>query len=884
MSFERCQAAISNAAGRALSPEENKLVRRRTAAILRELRANQQNGLDPEQGLRSTLAQEAAQLQVQKALQKRNALLNRRARVELDQYIRNTWGDDPGSGLRAAVSGLNTPRFGARNSVAAQVSNTRNGRVGAFLSELEENDLLDVMRTGEFDLEIRQVARALDRGEDLARFNPAAVEATRTIRKHTDAMRRDLNSAGGWTAHREGWIAPQTHDPFRIAKGGRERDLKSRSLEAKERWKASIRELWDENQSMKSVLPGDRDSALNSLYEQFASGKHLVFGADGSSKVAGVGFANLAKRAARQREIVFKSPEAEQEYFRRYGFGESLYETLVDFMDRSGRDLALLRRLGPNPTDNIDKVFRDLEDDLAKQNRSAELDRLRSEHEFISKRVLPTLTGAANVSDNIAVAAASEGARNIFRMADLGGMFVASFNDVNNAAARLAFTGGRSASDYFKATAAIAEELFTNIGRGTAKDAASLAVENRVLLDGLHLPPSTGWSDIETPGKIARATRMAFRYFGANWWVNRLRVASTVASTTRYGMHRDVPYTSLPEGMRAAFSEYGLAERDWDIIRNHAPLQDYRGTPALTTGGILEIPDVALFGHPDVVAIKEPTPEKLARKAKEIREKIADSYATLIADVADGAITAPTALTRAITTGGGQRGSLGGELSRHFWLYRTYSLAYMERHLGQVLHGYHPDRVGTAQAIARMFTDPKQGQLGAMAGLIGGGLFYGLLSVSVADFLTQGKFRPPPETPEEAATIMSAAFARSGAIGLYNDLFSQHITERTDFASFAAGLLGPSAGRAVDAGDLTLKAVTQNWDDGETRDAWRLAYQTIPGRNLFYTRWLTDNLIYHNVAEALRPGHKADLEAFQTEELGYEFLTPPTDPLAPFGE
>lgn len=867
MAFEQCKSVIANAAGRILTPSEEQLVERQTAALLRKIRANEAGEINPLTGVESTVQSEADRIKAERAAQKRRAVHNARARKAVEDYIQSVWADDVASGIRAFVGGLNTPRFGARDSVAAAVSNQRHARVAAFLSDLEQQDLIKVFASGELDGEIRKIALALDNKEAVTKFNPVAVEIAQTIRRHSMAALRGLQAAGSDVQARPGWIAPQSHDPVRISKGGRDRGLKSRSPEAYKAWRDFITPLLDDAESFGGILPADREKLMRSLYTQFATGEHLTFESVGKS---------------RSRQLVFKSPEAEQTYFRQYGYGDSLYESLTHYFDSAGRDIAMMRKLGPSATANLNAVIDAFQKKLSQEGDITQFENLAREAKFIQNNMWPTITGEASVSSDVAVASMSGAWRNLQRMSDLGGMFIASFNDINNAAARIAFTGGRSTSDYFQATAHVARELFENIGKGTSKDAKTLAVENGILLEGVHIPPATAWADTETPGRLARATRMAFQYFGTNWHTNRLRVASLTASTTRYGMHADVAFPDLPAGMQATMLEYGLTPQDWDIVRQNAEMRDYRGVPALTTKAIADLPDSVLDKHPAIKRVLDSggSDEAVKRARREQRQRMADAYSTLLSDVADAAVTAPTALTKTFTSGGGQKqGSLIGEMSRHFFLFRTYSLAYMERHLGQVLHGYHPDRVGNAAAIARMFADPKQGQLTSLAGLISGGLFYGALSVAAADFITQGKFRPLPETPEDFAKITLAAFTRSGSVGLYNDLFSQHVTERTDFANYFIGLLGPSFGKIADAGDVLFRAITKGWSDRETRDAWRLAYQSAPGRNLFYTRWFTDNLIYHNVAEAIRPGHKADLEAFQTEVLGYQYLTPPTAPL-----
>lgn len=860
MAFEQCALSIEASLGRPLTKAEREFVERRTASILQGIA---KSAKDPEEFLSEVLAKEKESLAVRKLAAKRRTLLNQKAQEDLTDYVKTHWSDDLGGGLLAWVKGLNVDRFGARDSAAAQAGALRHAKVASFVSDLKSEDLIEIAQSGELDLEIRQAAAAMDAKEDVGRFTEAAVALAKLYRKHGESARLDLVGVGYQIGKLAGWVAPQTHDMFRVAKGGSARDLRMGAEEAFEKWRDFVSQHLDFEQSFLSVPAAERKAILRSLWTQFSTGKHLVFGEGPRDRSI-------------DRSLVFKSPEAEQAYFEEYGIGESLFESMVHHLDSAGRNVALARRLGPSGESNLRAVFDVLEKELNQEGKFSALEKLRKDFRVIQRRVWPVVSGEAHISDSIALSSASETALNMQRMADLGGMMLASFNDINNAAATADFFGYRTARNYVAETNKVAAELVTGVGKGTSRSVEALAAENRILLEGMHAPLSNSWADSDVPGAAAKMTQLAFKYFGASWWQNRLRVQSMLGTIARYGLHADLPADKLPEGMQAALRQYGIDASDWDVIRS-AEKQTYLDTPVLSTRQLYDLTDAQLAKHPSIVAQQPLDEEGLERAARKLRTALADKYGAMVADISDQAITAPSAFTRSLATQGLRRGTLLGELTRHAVLFKTYTMAYMSRHLGRALYSYHPDRVGIAKAVARMVMDPQSNQTTALAGLIAGGIFWGAVSNAAIE-VSQGKRPRVPLDADSAAKVMRAAFVRSGALGIYGDLVSAQVNESTSGSEYLFELLAPPSlkrGRDLAVNPM-LDVALNRWDDDSARRLFKAYYNTVPGRNLFYTRWLTDATILNNVQEHLNPGYLDRLERFNENELGYEYFVPPS--------
>ena len=850
MAYEKCIEAITKAAGRDVTPEEMDYIADRVKALMGRLNKIEARGGDSASALKAMLTEEAELLKQDKLIAKRNIALNSKITEANRQYIDGVWEDDPTGGLKSLVQGTLVDRQGSRDSVATGSASIRHGKVAAFAHELEAADLLDTARSGRFDLQVRQYAEALDNGADVSKFSKIVMQLADIYRRHQDLLVNELNEAGAWIGKLPGRVAAQTHDMYKIAKAAGAQLGEDANFKA---WNEFIAPLIDWNRTMLDVNVSDRQKVMRSLWTQFSSGKHLAW-EDKAVSGAGKGFANIGKRNSHDRVIHFKDAAAAQTYFERFGIGNSLYETVIHSLDSGGRDLGIMRKLGPNARQNLDRLFADQERKLTTAGRLADVIELQKEYKRLTEKVWPVISGEGSVSDSKALTAVSETVLNFSRMSDLGGMVLSSFGDLNTAASTLNFFGDRTGGGYWARTADTAGALLGALGRGTAKDERALFSEAGLLLEGTHMPVSNMWSDSIIPGFAAKGVQIAYKYFGSQWWQNRLRMNSMVASVTRYGAHAALAIDKLPEGMQAALRQFNISPQEWDLIRG-VEGTDFRGHTAITSDNIRSL------------GTKE------ARVA-------ADKYQNLVSEIANLTVTAPTAATRAIATQGLKRGTWTGEAMRHLMLYRTYTLGYMTEHLGREMMGYHPDRVGVVEALKRMFVDPKSGALQGTAGLIGGALFYGYITDTLQG-LAAGKAPIIPDSPEAMGRVMMGAFTRSGALGLYGDLFSQQVSDQTSGAEYLFGLLGPTAKRLANAVDIGL-AVGRGKFDAAERKAWRLFYQTLPGRNLFYLRWATDYMIYNRIAEFLDPGYLQRMEEANEKATGKQYLVRPSE-VVPYG-
>src|SRR5690606_5059103 len=145
--------AAAKAAGRELNEQEMVELVDGLQQRIKALRAADEMLGAEDAALKAADDLSAESLQAAK-LEKRNAAINARRRLEAIGYIRSTWSDRPDLGLESFLVGTNVARAGARRSVAAEQKQLSNAYIAGFLNDMEQADLLPFLTRGDNDSEI----------------------------------------------------------------------------------------------------------------------------------------------------------------------------------------------------------------------------------------------------------------------------------------------------------------------------------------------------------------------------------------------------------------------------------------------------------------------------------------------------------------------------------------------------------------------------------------------------------------------------------------------------------------------------------------------------------------------------------------------------------
>lgn len=204
----------------------------------------------------------------------------------------------------------------------------------------------------------------------------------------------------------------------------------------------------------------------------------------------------------------------------------------------------------------------------------------------------------------------------------------------------------------------------------------------------------------------------------------------------------------------------------------------------------------------------------------------------------DFAILVPTARTRAITTGGFQRGSVAGELARLTTQFKSFPITYMIQQFGRMF----------LQNSGNM-TRAKYAAMVLTSTTVLGGMVVMMKDASLG--YEEGRKGNPwdeDSSTEDMAKFWAAAAMQGGGAGLFGDfMFSD---QNRYGGSALASLTGPTMGTAEKAVQLTI-GNAQAWsDDKDTHlgsEAVDFANRELNPFNTWYTKAVIDNLVMENI-------------------------------------
>ncbi len=524
-----------------------------------------------------------------------------------------------------------------------------------------------------------------------------------------------------------------------------------------------------------------------------------------------------ARRHAEHRSIHFKDAENYMKIMEKYG-GNDTYSSLIGHVSRMSRDLALVREFGPNP----DALFDLFKTKIVTEGAKADPEQARklarqavsteSLYNFISGRTLPVANEwLSNGFDTL---------RNWLAATRLGSAFISSIPDMST----------------MHLTAAANNMSSMRLFQNQLKTLKPRNAEERRILQraGLGMETFIGsvnrWgADSMGPSFSAKAAGLTMRASALNAITEARRRAFGV---TMYGsigstVKKFKNLSSLPETDRRILESKGVTEEIFQVWKK-ADLEDWRGNDMLTPDAIYRIPDLS--------------PEKKQDAALKLLAHVLEEI--------DMAVVVPQAKDRAMMTAGLQKGTWKGEITRSFWLFKGFPVSVIARHYGRAMSFQSP--VGKAAYIGAFVAGSTI--LGAFSQQI-----YEIMNGRDPKDMTKGKF-------------WTQAVLKGGSLGVYGDFVFQ--TNTTYGNTPLAVLSGPVAGYVEDVVGLTQGNIIQAFQGKETNigpEALRLIKSNIPLQNLWYTRAVTDRLIFQNLQEMIDPGYTRKIERKMKKEYGQEF-------------
>lgn len=588
-----------------------------------------------------------------------------------------------------------------------------------FLAQF--GDGLSIFRTRMFGLSqdeegLRKFVRAVY-GESVD--DPEIMKAAKSWLEVAEDMRVTFNSKGGSISKNENWLFPQNHDIRAITKAG------------KEEWIAYISNRLDRNKMLDDAGEKLDDTqlaeSLSYVYDTITSGG--MNKAQGLTIPRGLG-RKLSRKGSEERFLYFNKADDWLSYQNKFGKGDPL-TTLTDHIMARSNDIALVETLGTNP-----RVMYDALKNQAKQLQAQSGKAASEPAVALMDATYKTVSGEINGGDLLTLADGVQFVRNIQVASKLGAAFLASFTDVATSAIT-AHYNGMSATKVFKRHM----QLFA---AGTEEDRKALA---RM---GLIFDTWTGrahsqnrFLDTYGTGASAKTAEVVLRASALEPWTEAGRKAFGMEFAGLLSDNFSKQMDQLDPSLLKGFETYGITKEDWDAFRKTGTV-DIRGS-------------------------------KFADLTKDKSMK----FHRMILTETDFAVPTPDARVRAIATGGLERGTVWGQISRSAMMIKSFPITMITTHLYR----------GATQATTA-------GRVGYLSTLMGATTLMGAFAMQAKD---AAKGREPRDLD---GGFWAQALTQGGGLGLFGDFILSDVNRYGQ--GFAMTVAGPMASFANDTFDLTF--------------------------------------------------------------------------------
>lgn len=823
-----CIEAVTRAVGRPLSAAELKGIEDRISREMRYLgRQPEALGLSHEQRLFEAAKRAADGLLADQAKKAQREALTILKHAQVEQALAS-FGGDKIAGLRHMLAF----HADARGSVLSVESRAEAIEADAFRQMLGTLEATSPRFFGllENPEGVRALVRALFREDTGVK---EAQEGAAQFHQVAELLLQRFNEAGGKVGRLEGWALPQHHSQRRVAAAGADAWI--------ERTTPRLDRSAYVNEDGARMTDAELQDFLRHAYETISTG-----GVNKLEPGAHRGVGMEANRHGESRSIHFKSADDYLAYHEE--FGElSLYDVLTSHIRGMADSIAQVETFGPNP-DHTFRFFRDRalqEAVLAEPARAGKIAKevasLDNLFNYVTGQTLP-------VADQ-RLAAGFDTLRKLLVSSRLGSAVISSFPDeatmrltahVNNLNQMRLFRNELAA---LNPSDELEKRLAQRAGLGLQTMISSLnRFGDESMRNTVASKLATGVIRAQGLAAITEARRRAF---GATMMSSVGQLARDVDSLGKLAA----------DDHRILLSK-GITEADWQVWRR-AELEDWgvaAGDTMLTPEAIYRIPDEALAG----LGGEGASPAQLRREA-------VTRLLGLTLEETNVAVIEPGARERAAVYGNLQRGTWKGEIARSVVLFKMTPISMVLRHWERGMSG--PDRGSRAGYVVAMLLSTA---------------VLGMLSLQV-DELLRGRDPVNVNPFEGKAGVRNwiRALLKGGSLGLWGDFLLSEQTQHGQ--SPTAAMLGPVVGLAEETIGLTqgnLIQLMQGKDTHAGAELLKFAKGLTPGANLWYTKAVTDHLLFNQLQEMASPGYLRRMRNRAQREFGQSYYWDPAD-LAP---
>jgi hypothetical protein len=583
---------------------------------------------------------------------------------------------------------------------------------------------------------------------------------------------------------------------------------------------------------------------MGNVWQTIAS--HGLSGLDPAQATGGT--ASMAVQLAAHREVHFKDPAEFLEANNAFGTRD-LFTSMVSNIRRHSNDIAQLEALGPNPEAGFQSALA-----YGKQF-GAEKSTYGREGSTIAEKIWDEITGRSNLvaEDKFdLIARVMQGARSMIVSAKLGMLPMSQLVDVAGFHA-IARSDGLGMGEGYRA-------IFQMLNPMNAAD-RTLARKHGLLASMVINDVAMRYGDdTRGVGWTSRAADATITYSGAKYWTDSMIQSFQLLISSHVAEARELAFGELDPQFKLMMERNGITEQHWDIIRSaeSAKIGEFE---TVTPWMVKKASPKEFTAGND---LNSHAWAKVMNEQDTIRLEAAERYAALLSEESHVAILHPNKKDQAMIKWGTKPGEIPGEFMRSIFLFKSFSIAMLTKHVPRVFSAeYGPVK--------------SRAEVGAQ--LLVGMMLTGALAVQLKDIF---KGKNPRDMTDPA--FWGAAFMQAGGFGIFGDFM---LADANRFGGgFVSTVGGPVAGMITDIQKLTAGNAMTAMDGKRHKkgpvedfagDAMQFAKNYAPLMNLWYTRLALDHLVFYQIQEAMNPGYLQRMKQRAKRENNQTFWWDPAD-------
>lgn len=667
-------------------------------------------------------------------------------------------------------------KFRSITQVQKAVTRSATRKMDEFLATFRRNIVGETRNKAQLKNVVREIF-----GEETG--DASAREMAQAWKAASEYLRTRFNAAGGAIAKRVDWGMPQIHDSMSVLKAGYAE------------WRDFIAPRLDLNK-MKDEQTGlpfseqKLEFALRDAYEAIST--------DGFNKLkpgAMSGNKSFALRQQDHRFFVFKNADNWMEYQQKFG-NPNAFDAMMGHIDMMSRDIAMMEVLGPNPAATTNFIKQTLDKEARttpKGQREKAINRARKAGNTIDA-LYSAITGSINAPVDSVIASTFVGLRQILTSAQLGGAFIAASSDINFGRIARSMVG-------LPQTKMLKKYLdFVNpLG---LEEKSKLAIRLGLTAEGWSTIAAAQMryvGDVSGPEITRRMADFVMRASLLSPWTNAGRWSFGMEFLGNLADNAGKTFKQLDPMMQKTLDHYGIGADKWEIVRT-TPLYEYEGASFLRAEDIEARTDIR----------------------SDLARDLATNLLAMVETETNFAVPSSSLRGRVALTGDAKPGTLGGELTRSFAMYKNFGVTLVTTHMMR----------GLAQPTLR-----AKGTY--LADMVISTTLMGAMAMQLKE-MAKGRDPRPMTDPE----FWGAAMLQGGGLTIFGDfLFS-------DVNRYGGGLsetvAGPVVGFIGDLNSLTTGNILQtlNGEDANfASEAISFAGRYTPGSTLWYSRLALERMV-----------------------------------------